>query len=48
MLDRLWHYVDVVTRHASQLDRQQWITLSILVLVIGLISLRGFGSRTNY
>jgi hypothetical protein len=48
MLDRVCHFIDSVTRSASQLDRQQWLVLSILVLVIGLISMRGFGSRSNY
>ena len=37
-----------VTRYASRLDWQQWATLSLLALVVGLFSLRGFGSRRNY
>jgi hypothetical protein len=44
----LYRLVDDVTRYAGQLDRQQWIVLSLLVLVLGLVSLRGFGSRNNY
>lgn len=48
MVDKLWHYVDVVTRAASQLDRQHWVILSVAVLVVGLVCLRGFGSRNNY
>ena len=48
MVDRIWHYFDVVTRFATQLDRQQWVILSFVVLVVGMICLRGFGSRTNY
>ena len=48
MIDRFWHYVDVITRTASQLDRQHWVILSVVVFVVGLISMRGFGSRNNY
>jgi hypothetical protein len=44
----VWRFVDDVTRYAGQLDRQQWIVLSILVLGLGLITMRGFGSRNNY
>ena len=44
----VWRLVDDVTRYAGQLDRQQWIVLSFLVLVLGLITMRGFGSRNNY
>jgi len=48
MLDQIWHYVDVVTRSASQLDRQHWVILSFVVLVVGFVCMRGFGSRNNY
>ena len=47
-MNYVWRFVDDVTRYAGQLDRQQWIVLSCLVLVLGLISMRGFGSRNNY
>ena len=30
------------------LDRTQWIWLSIVVVVVGFVCMRGFGSRTNY
>jgi hypothetical protein len=48
MPDQLWRYIDTITRTASQLDRQQWVILSILVLVLGMVCMRGFGSRNNY
>ena len=41
-------YVDLVTQYAGRLDREQWVTISVLVLVLGLITLRCFGSRSNY
>lgn len=48
MLDRVFHYIDTFTRAASQLDRQHWVILSVLVLLVGLACMRGFGSRNNY
>jgi hypothetical protein len=48
MVDKFWHYADVITRAASQLDRQHWVILSVVVLVLGLVCMRGFGSRSNY
>jgi hypothetical protein len=48
MPDKVWHYVDVVTRAAAQLDRTHWIILSVVVLGLGLVCMRGFGSRSQY
>jgi hypothetical protein len=45
---QVWRYVDSVLNAAGHLDREHWVLLSALVLVVGLIALRGFGSRTNY
>ena len=45
---QFWRFVDSVTYHAGHLDRQQWIVLSFLVLAIGFVCMRGFGSRNNY
>jgi hypothetical protein len=45
---QVWRYVNEVTSAAGRLDREHWIALSVLVLVIGLICMRGFGSRSNY
>jgi len=48
MLEKVLQLVDHVTRQAAYLDRQQWIVLSVLVLLVGLVCMRGFGSRTNF
>jgi hypothetical protein len=44
----VWRLIDDVTRYAGQLDRQQWVMISVFVLILGLFTLRGFGSRNNY
>ena len=41
-------FLNVLTLYAGQLDRQQWVVISFLVLGLGLLTLRGFGSRSNY
>jgi hypothetical protein len=48
MTYQLWRFIDTVTYRAGHLDRQHWIIISVLVLGVGLICMRGFGSRTNY
>jgi hypothetical protein len=37
-----------VTSYVSGFDRQHWLWISIAVLGLGLLCMRGFGSRTNY
>lgn len=32
----------------QNLSREQWIAVSVVMLVMGLFFMRGFGSRTNY
>jgi len=44
----IWRAINVITIYAGQLDRQQWVVISFLVLGLGLLTLRGFGSRSNY
>jgi hypothetical protein len=45
---QFWRFIDEITHSAGRLDREQWIMVSVLVLVLGLVCMRGFGSRTNY
>jgi hypothetical protein len=44
----LMRIVDELTQIGGQLDRQQWVVVSLLVLVVGMVAMRGFGSRSNY
>ncbi len=48
MVQDISRLINDVTRYAGQLDRQHWVILSVVVLVLGLITMRGFGSRNNY
>lgn len=41
-------FLDYITQMAGHLDREHWVTLSFLVLLLGLVCMRGFGSRNNY
>lgn len=42
--------ISAMLRLTRNLDfsREQWIAISVVVVVIGAASLRGFGSRNNY
>jgi hypothetical protein len=48
MPNPIWRVINVVTCYAGQLDRQHWVVISFLVLGLGLLTMRGFGSRSNY
>jgi hypothetical protein len=48
MWDSLWNIGGFALNFSGRLDRQQWIIVFIVCLVFGFISMRGFGSRTNY
>jgi hypothetical protein len=39
---------ELFVTHVSELDRTQWLWLSGVVVVVGFVCMRGFGSRTNY
>jgi len=41
-------YIDAVVRSVSGLHREHWIAISVVVLLLGLVCMRGFGSRQNY
>ena len=48
MVDMVWDVLEKIACHLTGLDRQHWILLSVIALVVGVVCLRGFGSRTNY
>ncbi|MFZ5831979.1 MAG: hypothetical protein ACOY3P_17995 [Planctomycetota bacterium] len=37
-----------VERQFDRLDSTEWFFVLVVVIIIGLVALRGFGSRTNY
>jgi len=48
MPDFFSRYLDRLTDYAGHLERQHWVLISVGVLVMGLICMRGFGSRNKY
>jgi hypothetical protein len=48
MYQDICRLIDDLTRQAGHLDRQHWVVLSVLILGLGLLMMRGFGSRNNY
>ena len=51
-MNAIWHHLHItiykVQHHATHMDRQEWIVVFGVVVVIGALCLRGFGSRTKY
>lgn len=37
-----------VLRSIEHFDKQDWMLVMVVVLVLGALCLRGFGSRSNY
>ena len=35
-------------RVVDSMEREHWVLASVAVVVVGLICMRGYGSRTNY
>jgi len=35
-------------RFIEQMDKQEWVLALMAVVVVGVICMRGFGSRSNY
>ena len=48
----MWNKVEraiaPIFHYAARLDRQEWIILFCVALVLGYLCLKGFGSRTKY
>lgn len=48
----MWERIRELSHHAMQaicrFDRQDWIVIFAIVVVIGFFCMRGFGSRTDY
>ena len=48
----MWEYFfkfsSAIHRQLGDLSRTQWVMVLSVVLVIGFICMRGFGSRTKY
>lgn len=48
----MWNYFFAIgeffNRNILALDRTQWMWVSVALVVLGFVCMRGFGSRTNY
>lgn len=42
------HYVYSALRYLEGLNMREWLFVLIGVVVVGLVCLRGFGSRSSY
>jgi hypothetical protein len=44
----VYNWIREVMHYADRLNPQQWLLVLAVVIIIGLICLRGFGSRSQY
>jgi hypothetical protein len=44
----MYGWIREIFHYAGRLDPQQWLLVLIVVIIIGLVCLRGFGSRSQY
>jgi hypothetical protein len=42
------HLFQEVMRHVDRMGSHQWVWVLIGILLLGAVSLRGFGSRSQY
>ena len=48
MLNYVFALGQFFVENVTQLDKTQWLWVSVVVVVVGFMCMRGFGSRTNY
>jgi hypothetical protein len=48
MSGMLWQLYKTVMREVNHWDTQQWLIVFAIAVTIGVVALRGFGSRANY
>jgi hypothetical protein len=48
MLHRVNHFIDQVFRYADRFSPAEWTMLLVAMVLLGVLCLRGFGSRSNY
>ncbi len=44
----LWDLYRSAMAWFAHLHRQEWLVLLLIVTVLGVLCMRGYGSRTNY
>jgi hypothetical protein len=48
MMHFLYEFYNQMLRYGNRLSPQQWVMLLVVMFVLGIFCLRGFGSRSNY
>jgi hypothetical protein len=44
----MWGYYRDVMNWFGSLDRQEWMVVLFIGMVLGFVCMRGYGSRSNY
>jgi len=44
----MWHLYNDLMRYVQRMDPEEYFVLVVLAVAVGLLCLRGFGSRSTY
>ena len=44
----MWHFLHLAGRYVDRMTPQGWLLVLAAVIVIGIVCMRGFGSRARY
>jgi hypothetical protein len=44
----MWRYYHNTMDWFNSLDRQEWLAVLMIGMVLGFLCMRGYGSRSNY
>lgn len=48
MLAPYWQKIERLFVFSGEPSREQWIIISVVVLLAGMVCMKGFGSRSQY
>jgi hypothetical protein len=47
-MNHVSRYIDQVTRAVGEFETYHWVGIGVLLIVVGLICMRGYGSQKAY
>jgi hypothetical protein len=47
-MNQVWRYIDQVTRFVGDFHTYHWIGIGVVLIVVGVVCMRGFGSQKAY
>lgn len=48
VLTKAWRYIDQFTRFVGDFETHHWVLVGIVLIVVGLVCMKGFGLQKAY